>query len=328
MPPTSEWSSELDLAVEELARGRQIGLPTETVYGLAADATNPDAVAGIFRIKGRPTGHPLILHLGDVGWLEIFCRDLPPIAYRLAAAFWPGALTMVLFRSEQVPDAVTGGLETVAVRVPSHPVALEILRRFGRPLAAPSANRFGAVSPTKKAHVVADLGDAVSVVVDGGDCEIGVESTILDLTRGTPRLLRPGGVSKERIEHILGFSLREDDGTGPAAPGTLASHYCPRARVQIVDPDCLFSEARRLVADKVRVGLITSATLPADLPIAIVRTGANVQDLAHELYSAFRNLDDKGCEVVLLTLPSKDGIGAAVVDRIQRAAQGASGPLV
>jgi L-threonylcarbamoyladenylate synthase len=309
-------------ALEELHAGRQIGLPTETVYGLAADATDPSAVEGIFRIKGRPKGHPLILHVAEASWLVRFCRDVPPSAERLAERFWPGPLTLVLFRNENVPDVVTGGLETVAIRVPDHPVALDVLRRFGRPLAAPSANRFGAVSPTTRAHVVRDLGNQIAVVLEGGSCRIGVESTIVDMTRHPPRILRPGAVSKYQIEEALGFELPCDDGQGPAAPGTLEAHYCPRAMVRIVESASIFDEARRLSLLGTRVGLIAPVPLPSDLEIPAVVTGDRSADLAHELYGAFRALDESDCELILVSLPDDDGIGVAVADRIARAAAG------
>jgi L-threonylcarbamoyladenylate synthase len=223
-------------AADALCAGELLGLPTETVYGLAADACNQNAVAKIFEAKGRPSNHPLIVHLADAGQLDDWAADVSPTAHLLADAFWPGPLTLLVERSSSVSLAVTGGRSTVGLRVPDHTVALELLRAFGGGIAAPSANRFGRVSPTTAAHVVADLGDDVDLVLDGGACRVGVESTIVDLTREVPVVLRAGGISIDRLEEVLGHVVEvhvsaEPSKGGARAPGMLEAHYAPEARI-------------------------------------------------------------------------------------------------
>src|SRR5689334_17681787 len=219
-----------------LAAGGLVAFPTETVYGLGADASRDDAVARIFEVKGRPRAHPLIVHLAPGAPLDGWAREVPELAHRLAAAAWPGPLTLILRRGPRVAAATTGGADTVGLRVPAHPLAQELLRAFGGGVAAPSANRFGAVSPTTADHVALDLGGDVDYVLDGGPCDVGVESSIVDLSRGRPVLLRPGGLPREAIEAIAG-PLAVADAHAPAAPGTLESHYAPRAQVIAVDLD-------------------------------------------------------------------------------------------
>lgn len=313
---------ELNEAVAILERGGLVGLPTETVYGLAADATNPRAVARIFEVKGRPRAHPLILHLGDTSWLDEYASDIPDSARMLAARFWPGPLTMVLTRNrDRVPDEVTGGLETVAVRVPGHQVALQLIRALGRPVAAPSANRFGGVSPTTRQHVIDDLGGDVPLVLEGGPSEVGLESTIIDLTSPVPQLLRPGGVTRDELESVLGVRVIDADEHAPAAPGTLESHYAPKALVVIVPESRLGEEASRLAEAGVRVGLISSSADLVEAPqLLIFRLAEGVHAQAHDLYHALRFLDEQGCEQILTSLPPPTGLGAAVADRLIRAA--------
>src|SRR5882757_9457252 len=212
-----ERGADLQRAAWVLAAGGLVAFPTETVYGLGADAASDDAVAKIFAAKGRPRAHPLIVHLADAAQLDAWAIDVPEAARRLARAAWPGPLTIILRKGPRVAAAVTGGAETVGLRVPSHPVAHALLRAFGGGIAAPSANRFGAVSPTTADHVAGDLGDALDYLLDGGACEVGVESTIVDLSRGRPVLLRPGGLPRERIEPIAG-PLEAPDAAAPAAP--------------------------------------------------------------------------------------------------------------
>lgn len=318
----AEFDPLLAQALAELTAGRAIGLPTETVYGLAADATRPEAVAEIFRIKGRPQDHPLILHLADASWLDEYCANVSPLARRLAESFWPGPLTLVLQRSEKVPDCVTGGHSTVAVRVPSHPLALAVLRAFGRPLAAPSANRFGAVSPTTCEHVVHDLGDDIAIVLDGGACTFGVESTILDVSSGQVRILRPGGITREALE-AWGVEFATGDlAEIPRVPGSLESHYCPRALVRIVDDLELEHAAMSAEKEGLVVGLIAQRPLRSQVRAEILQLGTTTDELAHGVYAAFRELDRRGCSVILLSLPADEGLGAAVIDRVRRAETG------
>lgn len=311
--------SPIEQAISLLSQGDVIGLPTETVYGLAADATNVAAVARIFQIKGRPSDHPLILHLGDASWLDDWASEVPERARLLAEKFWPGPLTLVLEKSARVSDAVTGGLQTVALRVPGHPVALELLRSFGRPLAAPSANRFGSVSPTTRQHVLDDLGDDIELVLEGGPCAVGLESTIVDLSGVAPRLLRPGGISLEELESVLGERVLPGDGS-VRAPGTLESHYAPRAPVHLVLPQEIWARAAR-EAETGTVGVLTDVEPPVALPdsIALALLGHDAGTQAHELYACLRTLDERGVRIILSTLPSEVGLGAAVADRLRRA---------
>lgn len=335
-----------------LSSGQVIGLPTETVYGLAGDATNQAAVRRIFELKRRPIEHPLIVHLGDVSWLSESVKHVPEMARRLAERFWPGPLTLILERSLRVPHEVTGGLETVALRVPAHPVALKLLTRFGRPLAAPSANLFGSVSPTRASHVRADFGSMLPFVLDGGPCQVGVESTILDV-RGTPRLLRPGGLARDQIEDFLGLKIASGtDGAHPVrAPGTLASHYAPRARLERMTFAELSTRAKSLNGEQGRVGIFAPglepdaiATLGAfepephqreagmnefrgelstlgaqTIPAIILTTPETPKDIAHALYAALRALDKAGCDAIWAVVPSAGTLGEAVDDRLLRA---------
>jgi L-threonylcarbamoyladenylate synthase len=222
-------TSDIEKAAEVLRAGGLVALPTETVYGLGANAEDPSAVARIFQVKGRPPSHPLIVHIGGAEHLDDWVQDVPATARLLAEHFWPGPLTLVLRRGRRVPLEATGGLETVAVRVPDHPVALALLTAFGGGVTAPSANRFGSVSPTTADHVRAELGEAVDFVLDGGPCEVGVESTIVDATGEIPSILRPGGVTREDLEAVLGFPIAVPSTSHVRVPGQHPSHYAPRA---------------------------------------------------------------------------------------------------
>lgn len=311
----------LDRAVALLRAGEVVGLPTETVYGLAADGLNETAVRRVFAIKGRPAGHPVILHIGRVSDAERYAAEVSDVAERLMRAFWPGPLTLVLPRGERVPDVVTGGLPTVGLRMPAHPLALDVLRRLGRPLAAPSANRFGRVSPTCAEHVRADLGDDVPLVLDGGPSIVGLESTIVDLTGKTPRLRRPGGITPLDMAVRAGVEVEADDGVGLPVPGSLPSHYAPRARVLLVSAAELWSRAIEHAKLGV-VGVIHQDDSPPGLPANVqsFRIGATGEELARQLYVALRALDAGGAAVVLSALPDPTGVGAAVRDRLERAA--------
>jgi L-threonylcarbamoyladenylate synthase len=317
----AQGAADVERAVALLRAGEVVGLPTETVYGLAADGTNEDAVRRVFAIKGRPVGHPVILHVGEVDELERYAAFVPDEAVRLTRAFWPGPLTLVLPRSTFVPDVVTGGLATVGLRMPAHPLALEVLRRLGRPLAAPSANRFGKVSPTCAEHVRADLAGEVPFVLDGGPCAIGVESTIVDLSGNTAVLRRPGGVTIEAMWEMARVEVQPDDGLGQPVPGSLPSHYAPRAPVVLVTEDELWAEvAQRGTLG--HLGVICQCAVPPDLPrgVSVEHLGVGGADLAHGLYAALRRLDEQGVVLVLSVLPPAVGLGAAVVDRLQRSA--------
>ncbi|HET9930094.1 MAG TPA: L-threonylcarbamoyladenylate synthase [Polyangiaceae bacterium] len=310
----------IDAAARALAAGELVAFPTETVYGLGADAEGPSAVRRIFEVKGRPTSHPLIVHVDSVDWLESLAHDVPSIAFRLAERFWPGPLTLILKRSERVPLAVTGGQATVGIRVPSHPVALALLRRFGRGVAAPSANRFGKLSPTTAAHVREDLGDLVAQVLDGGPCDVGVDSTILDLSREAPRLLRPGGVPREALEEVLGKPLLHET-IGPVrAPGLLPSHYAPRAEVVLCSQSELPQRAEALRARGARLGALAPEGTPIALVDVAVTLPGDAVSFARRLYASLRELDAARVDVILVVAPQVRGLGLAVLDRLTRAA--------
>lgn len=324
----SLYETSIERAVELLQKGGLVAFPTETVYGLGADASNEAAVARIFAVKGRPTHHPLIVHLPSVDHWEAWGRGDRATVRLLADRFWPGPLTLVLHRQPWVASGVTGGAETVALRVPAHPLALKLLQRFGRGIAAPSANRFGAVSPTTAEHVRHGLGDAVDMILDGGPCAVGVESTILDLSGDTPALLRPGGVPREELEAVLKRPVLIPSRPTVPSPGQHPRHYSPSATLLVVDPESLAGEAQRLTEAGLRVGVLLPHNHP---PLwgqvhAVVGLPADPAEYARGLYGFFFRLDDLGCQVILATLPPEEGLGTAIADRLRRAAAG-RGPL-
>lgn len=316
------------VAVSALRAGQLVALPTETVYGLGADASNPDAVAEIFRVKGRPTNHPLIVHLADASVMGEWAAEVSTEAQLLADAFWPGPLTLLVRRSGSVGDWVTGGRDTVGLRVPGDDVAHELLRAFGGGIAAPSANRFGKVSPTTAAHVVADLGADVAVVLDGGVCSVGVESTIVDVSGDEVVVLRLGGVSVEALADVLGFRPRVEQAraaVGEAvAPGMLAAHYAPSAAVVICGADEVVALAVDLLSDDapdVVVGVLAPHSIDG-LPVEVIELepAGEGEDYAHALYARLRQADRLGITQLLCVPPMPVGVGAAVLDRLQRAA--------
>jgi L-threonylcarbamoyladenylate synthase len=302
-------TTDVGVAARALVAGGLVALPTETVYGLGADADNEEAVRRIFEVKARPAGHPLIVHvrLEDVdAWVSV----VPPAAQVLAATCWPGPLTLLLPRADRVLDVVTGGRDTIGLRVPAHPVAQELLARSGRGVAAPSANRFGRVSPTTARHVADDLGPLLDprrdVILDGGASPIGVESTIVDCTADPPQLLRPGGIPAEDIERLLDQALAPTTGPSRAA-GMLAAHYAPSAEVVLVDTSQEGEQrAGELARDGRRVELL-------DFSADLVR-------YARELYSRLRDADAAGVDVVVAVLPPSRGLGHAIRDRLTKAA--------
>jgi L-threonylcarbamoyladenylate synthase len=314
---------DIQCAVALLRQGELVALPTETVYGLGADALNPEAVAKIFAAKGRPSDHPLIVHLPDAEQLTLWARDIPREAIALARAFWPGPLTLILKKEEGVPDIVTGGQDTVGLRVPNHPVALALLRAFGSGVAAPSANRFGRISPTTAGHVRQELGDRVPLILDGGPCEVGLESTILDLSRDVPVILRPGAIGVDDIARVIGRRPRlpgemEEMTAAPRVSGALAAHYAPRTPLELVDSASL---SGRLLAGDV---VLARTAQPAGLPAGVqwVPAPADAAGYAHDLYARLRALDEAGCVRILVEAPPVTPEWTAVADRLGRAAVG------
>lgn len=320
----------VEAAVAALRAGQVIGLPTETVYGLAGDASNPDAVRRIFTIKGRPATHPVIVHIASLDEMSRWARDIPPAAMALAERHWPGPLTLVLPRAPQTPLEVTGGQDSVALRVPSHPVAQAVLRAFGGGLAAPSANRYGRVSPTTAAHVRDDLGDDVAIVLDGGPSDVGIESTIVSCLNGRVTVLRPGVIGADAIAATVG-TLDAPDATMPRVPGRVESHYAPRTPVQLVDEDALDGavlahvQAGRRVAILARSGQTEHAPVDAqpvsDNDAGLVIVGAaDAVTYGRELYAHLRRLDHTDADVIVIARPPRGDDWAAVHDRLGRAA--------
>jgi L-threonylcarbamoyladenylate synthase len=330
--------AELDqAAIEQAARlleqGRLVAFPTETVYGLGADATNPAAVASIYVAKGRPQDHPVIAHLSPEARLDDWACDIPAEARALAQAFWPGPLTMILKRAPGVPDAVSGGQDTIGLRCPSHPVAVALLRAFkgGQGgVAAPSANKFGHVSPTLAQHVRDEFaGDAsVAMVLDGGASQVGIESTIVDLSRLAthgPVLLRPGHIGFDAIERVIGMRPSAPDAAAPRASGTLESHYAPSTPVVLQDGATLPTTLERIAAAGRKAALIHFSELPA--AHAEVRLPADPEGFAHDLYAALRTMDGADADVILVEAPPQDDAWLGVNDRLRRAAHGSAGAL-
>lgn len=313
-----------------LRRGGLLGIPTETVYGLGADALNEDAVSRIFLAKGRPQDNPLIIHVPDASWLERYCRDVPPAAYQLAERFWPGPLTMILPRRDIVPLQTTGGLETVGVRCPNHPVTLAIIEAAGVPIAAPSGNTSGRPSPTTAAHMIEDMDGRIDGIVDGGPCTVGVESTIIDLTVTPPRLLRPGGLPLESLRQVLGEVAVDKAVTGllaagerPRAPGMKYRHYAPHAPVTVVtgEPERSARRIQGLLSDT--AGVICFDEYAPLFPGHIIHKlgpAADKSAQARHVFDALRTFDGTDVTEIFAQCPDDGGLGMAVANRLKKAA--------
>jgi L-threonylcarbamoyladenylate synthase len=320
-------------AAQLLEQGKLVAFPTETVYGLGADAENPAAVASIYAAKGRPQDHPVIAHISPEARLDYWATDIPEEAHALAKAFWPGPLTMILKRAPNIPDAVSGGQDTIGLRCPSHPVAVALLRAFkgGQGgVAAPSANKFGHVSPTLAQHVREEFAgdELVKLVLDGGAAQVGIESTIVDLSRLAthgPVLLRPGHVSADAIEAVIGQRPAAPDAAAPRASGTLESHYAPRTPVVLLDAGALPGVLQRLAGHGRKAALIHISGLAA--AHAEARLPADPQGYAHQLYAALRAMDGVGADLILVEAPPQDPAWTGVNDRLRRAAHGSAGIL-
>jgi len=313
-------------AVALLRSGELVAFPTETVYGLGADARNAQAVAKIFAVKGRPADHPLIVHLPLNTKLELWAREVPAAAYALADIFWPGPLTLILKRDPAVPGIVTGGQETVGLRVPDHPVARALLAAFYSGIAAPSANRFGRISPTTVQHVRAELGDRVPLILDGGPCQVGIESTILDLTRGVPIILRPGAIAANDIADILHVQPQvgaAGDESAPRVSGSLPRHYAPRTPMLLVDLPDLQAEVKARIAQGLRLAVLSRTAIPIRNNLVYwQRSVPEANTYAHDLYAHLRELDSKDVDLIVVEAPPRSGEWDAVNDRLTRAAHG------
>ncbi|MBK6676327.1 MAG: threonylcarbamoyl-AMP synthase [Rhodocyclaceae bacterium] len=316
-------SPEIERAVQLLRAGELVAFPTETVYGLGADASNVSAVAKIFAVKGRPQDHPLIVHVPGVEHLDRWACEVPEKARALAKAFWPGPLTLILKRRPEVIDAITGGQDTVGIRVPNHPLALELLKAFDGGVAAPSANRFGHVSPTTAQHVHDELGDAVAMILDGGPCQVGIESTIVDLTGERTTILRPGMVSAFELGKVLGRLPAIGGADAPRVSGSLAAHYAPRTPLALLQPDVVIFAVREAMAANKRIGVIAPMACPlSDERIVWRQISGEAAGFAHDIYALLRELDEMGCARIVVQKPPLNENWRAINDRLQRAVAG------
>lgn len=321
--------ADIALAARLLKAGELVAMPTETVYGLAADARNEQAVAAIFTAKGRPQDNPLIVHISDVSELESIVRSVPEAAKRLAAAYWPGPLTMILPRGDSIPAVVSAGLSTVAVRLPSHPVARALIRESGCPLAAPSANLSGSPSPTTAAHVAADLSGRIAAIVDGGACEVGLESTVISLVGDTPRLLRPGGITLAQLKAVLGevevdpaVTHKLKAGAVVASPGMKYKHYAPNARVVLVkgSPAAFAAFVNAKKANGVWALCFSGEEATLEVPTLTYGRRDDPATQAQTLFLRLREADENNAALLYTACPSEDGVGLAVYNRLLRAA--------
>ncbi|CAN5363765.1 L-threonylcarbamoyladenylate synthase [soil metagenome] len=311
--------TDIDFAKNLLIKGELVAIPTETVYGLAGNAFNPGAVTKIFQVKNRPEFDPLITHTNDLAKVKKYVKNIPEQAKQLAEAFWPGPLTLLLAKDDHIPDIVTSGLATVAVRIPNHPLTLELLGNLDFPVAAPSANPFGYISPTTASHVADQLGAKISYILDGGPCKIGIESTIIGFEDSKPVVYRLGGMSVEEIEKIAGkVSIKPHSSSNPLAPGMLKSHYAPKNNLIIGDINVLLSQFD--IKDIAILSLKDSYPgLESDRQIILSRAG-DLNEAAKNLFSAMRYLDTLPVQFILTELMPDRGLGRAINDRLQRAA--------
>jgi len=317
--------AELEAAVDALRDGELVAFPTETVYGLGANASNPAAVRKVFELKGRPPSHPVIVHIDQKKYLKRWVRELTPAAEKLADAFWPGPLTLVLPRGESVHDEVTGGQDSVAIRIPSHPMAQQLLDAFGGGIAAPSANRFGRLSATRAEHVQDEFGDAVKVILDGGECQVGLESTIVSCLDDSVRLLRPGQITLGSLRATVGEVLIGPDNSAPRVPGSLAAHYAPATPLTIVPGGELDALAESLSEGGQRIAVLAlRLPLKTYQYVTWVNAGNRAQAFGHDLYANLRALDKAGCARILVQEVPGDERWDAIRDRIARAAVGAA----
>ena len=310
--------TEIQEAVAALRAGELVVFPTETVYGLGANAADPAAVRKIFAVKGRPADHPVIVHLDNPRYLHRWVSNVPPLAERLAARFWPGPLTLILPKADNVNDIVTGGQESIGIRIPSHPIAQQLLTAFGGGIAAPSANRYGRLSPTKPEHVRDELGDAVGVLLDGGESPIGLESTIVSCLDDAVRLLRPGFITRSQLEAVVGEMAV--GGAVPRSSGDQAFHYAPATPLAIVSSENLETYAGEFVARQEKVAVLAMRPpLQTQRHMTWINAGKKPDTYAHNLYNHLRTLDRVGGVRILVQELPKDERWAAILDRLQRA---------
>lgn len=318
---TAIISQDIQHAVDLLRKGELVAIPTDTVYGLAADASCPAAVKKIYHVKGRPSNQPLIVHIYNVSMLTQWARQIPPITYVLAEHFWPGALTFILPKATQVNTVVTGGQDTIGLRCPNHPLALALLRQFGGGVAAPSANRFRHISPTKPKHVLREIGDKIALILDGGQCDIGIESTILDLTGVTPCIVRQGMISAKMIADVCQQDVVDKTHVAdrPAAPGNLAVHYAPDTQAKLVSSTKLIQIINQ---HKQKIAVISrQQPMVTREDVVWLTMPDHPRDYAHHLYDTLRQADESGVDLILIEELPQQMAWAAITDRLTRAAQ-------
>ncbi len=312
---------ELESAVQALRDGELIAFPTETVYGLGANAQNPAAVRKIFELKGRPANHPVIVHLDSPRFLHRWVREVPEPANRLAEAFWPGPLTMVMPRAAHVHEVITGGQDTIAIRVPAHPMAQQILTAFGGGIAAPSANRYGRISPTRAEHVREEFGDALRVILDGGECQIGLESTIVAFAGEQVRLLRPGSITAAQLREVVGELAIGAEADSPRVPGGTPTHYAPSTPLTIVPAGEVDAQADAASSGGRRVAVLAQRLpLRSHKYVTWINAGRRPEAYARDLYNNLRTLDRAGCQRILVQSVPDGEAWDAVRDRLVRAA--------
>lgn len=334
--PQNIQQDKLSCAAEIIRNGGLVAFPTETVYGLGADAMNEKAVLRIFEAKGRPSDNPLIVHVSSADEVPQLVQNIPEQARLLIDRFWPGPLTLVMKKSPAVPLSVTAGLDTVAVRMPSHPVALSLIKSAGVPIAAPSANRSGKPSPTAAAHVIEDLTGRVEAIIDAGSCNVGVESTVLDITNGKPIILRPGGVTHEQLRTVLGeVSLdpallgKVSESVKPKSPGMKYRHYAPKAQVIVIEGDInpaadkIHELYNKYTSEGYRVGIMATDETQKLYPVPIIISAGSrkaPETIASSLFSVFREFDSLGVDIILSESVNTKGIGLAIMNRLKKAA--------
>lgn len=321
--------NQVDIAAQIIKDGGLAAFPTETVYGLGADALNGKAVAEIFKAKGRPMDNPLIVHISDISQVYGIVRDFPEKAQSLANKYWPGPLTMIMKKKDIIPVEVSAGLDTVAVRFPSHPIAQRLITLAGTPIAAPSANLSGKPSPTEFSHVVEDLSGKVGAIIDGGSCNVGVESTVITLATDTPRLLRPGGITLEQLREVIGevdvdkaVFAKPDDNTPVASPGMKYKHYAPKTRVIIINAgsDAYIEYVNAHAADNVCALCYEEDKERLNVPCVVYGKTEDYSEQARRLFEALRRVDEIGASLSYARCPQPDGVGMAVYNRLIRAA--------
>jgi L-threonylcarbamoyladenylate synthase len=322
--------AKIKIAAEEIKKGNLVAFPTETVYGLGADALNKKAVAKIFQAKGRPFNDPLIAHIADIKELYRLSKQVPPVALKLAKAFWPGPLTLVLKKSELVSDIVTAGLDTVAIRMPDDNIALSLIRESQTPIVAPSANIFGRTSPTNAQHVADDLDGKIEMIIDGGKTKVGVESTVLDITVEPVRVLRAGGISVEKLKEVVGqVKISKELKEGFRSPGMLNSHYSPQAKLILVENkgDAQVEEVRRLASEYMAQGFKTGIMAKEEnqnrynkFEVKVIGKGTELEICAANLFAVLRSFDKEGFEIIIAEGLEERDLGLAIMERLRKAA--------